>query len=104
MVLKYLNRFKTYIEKTGIENIGAYEKELLDYAIDRLQEIDQLTLIGTSVNRAGVISFLLNSIHPFDTGSILDQLGIAVRTGHHCNQPLMDKFGIKGTVRASFAF
>ena len=93
-----------YIEKTGIKNIGAYEKELLDYAIDRLQEIDQLTFIGTSINRAGVISFLLNSIHPFDTGAILDQLGIAVRTGHHCNQPLMEKFGIQGTVRASFAF
>ena len=69
-----------------------------------MKEIEGLELIGKANIRAGVISFLLSDIHPFDTGAILDQLGIAVRTGHHCTQPLMERYGIKGTVRASFAF
>lgn len=93
-----------YINKTGIENIAKYEKELVEYALGKLKEIEGIVLIGKSKNRAGVISFLLSDIHPFDTGAILDQLGIAVRTGHHCTQPLMERYGIKGTVRASFAF
>ena len=93
-----------YIKKTGIENITEYEKELVEYALDKLTAIEGIVLIGKSKNRAGVISFLLSDIHPFDTGAILDQLGIAVRTGHHCTQPLMERYGIKGTVRASFAF
>jgi len=93
-----------YIKKTGIENIAEYEKELVEYALGKLKEIEGIVLIGKSKNRAGVISFLLSDIHPFDTGAILDQLGIAVRTGHHCTQPLMERYGIKGTVRASFAF
>ncbi|HMB92886.1 MAG TPA: aminotransferase class V-fold PLP-dependent enzyme, partial [Rhodothermales bacterium] len=81
-----------------------YEHKLLDYATTRLSEIDGLRLIGTAAEKASVCSFLVDDIHPYDTGTILDRLGIAVRTGHHCTQPLMDRFGIPGTVRASLAF
>jgi len=93
-----------YINEIGLSTISAYEHELLEYATEKLSAIEGLKIIGTSKNKAGVISFVLNGIHPYDTGVILDQLGIAVRTGHHCTQPIMDKFGIPGTVRASLAF
>jgi len=83
--------------------VAAHEQDILHYATERLLEIDGLRIIGTAANKASVISFLLADTHPFDVGTILDQLGIAVRTGHHCTQPLMDFYGIPGTVRASFA-
>ena len=70
----------------------------------KLSQIDNLTIYGNAENKTSVISFLLNGIHPYDTGMVLDKLGIAVRTGHHCTQPVMDHFNIPGTVRASFAF
>jgi cysteine desulfurase / selenocysteine lyase len=92
-----------FIDSIGIENIGAWENELLQYATEKLLEIPNLRIIGTAEHKASVISFLVGDIHPFDIGTILDQLGIAVRTGHHCTMPLMDRLGIPGTVRASFA-
>ncbi len=93
-----------YIQKIGIKNIATYENELLQYATERLKKIEDITIFGTSKNKAGVLSFNLNGIHPFDVGSIIDKLGIAVRTGHHCTQPIMQFYKIPGTVRASFAF
>ncbi|MFT4752986.1 MAG: cysteine desulfurase/selenocysteine lyase [Salibacteraceae bacterium] len=92
-----------FIEKYGIENISAHEKMLHDYTTEELNKIDGIRLIGTADNKAGVVSFLIGDIHPYDIGVILDQLGIAVRTGHHCTEPLMHRFNIPGTVRASFA-
>lgn len=93
-----------YMNAIGFENIAAYEQELLDYGTKRLQEIDGLTIYGTSENKASVISFNIEGIHPYDIGTIIDKLGIAVRTGHHCAQPIMNFFNIPGTIRASFAF
>jgi cysteine desulfurase/selenocysteine lyase len=93
-----------YIENTGLENIRCYEEHLLHYATERLLQIEGLQIIGTSGHKSSVISFLLKGIHPYDMGMLLDRLGIAVRTGHHCAQPLMDALGIEGTLRASFAF
>jgi len=93
-----------YINEIGLEKIKQYEHELLEYATEKLSEIEGIKFIGTADNKASVISFNLENIHPYDVGVILDQLGIAVRTGHHCTQPLMDIFAIPGTVRASFAF
>ncbi|HET7818073.1 MAG TPA: cysteine desulfurase [Bacteroidia bacterium] len=93
-----------YINTIGLENISAYEHELTQYATEKLLTIDGLKIIGNSINKASVISFVLEGIHPYDIGVILDQLGIAVRTGHHCTQPLMDKYKIPGTIRASLAF
>lgn len=92
-----------FMEEVGIENIGNWEHELLEYGTQKLLEIEGLRIIGTASNKASVISFLVGDIHPYDLGTILDQLGIAVRTGHHCAMPLMDRFKIPGTVRASFA-
>ena len=93
-----------YIEKTGLENIGLYEDNLLRYATAKLQQIEGLRIYGNAKHKSPVISFLVNGIHPYDMGMLLDRLGIAVRTGHHCAQPLMDVLGIDGTLRASFAF
>jgi len=93
-----------YMNEIGLENIAAYEDELLAYGTERLLEIDDLRIYGTSKNKAAVISFNIGTIHPFDIGSILDKFGIAVRTGHHCAQPIMNFYNIPGTVRASFAF
>lgn len=93
-----------YINQTGIRNIETAEHELLQYAMERLSAIEGLRFIGNAKNRAGAISFLVGAIHPYDLGELLDKQAIAVRTGHHCTQPLMDFFGIPGTVRASFAF
>jgi cysteine desulfurase/selenocysteine lyase len=92
-----------YVASIGIENIAAHEHDLLVYATERLQEIDRLRIIGTAANKAAVISFVLEGIHPHDIGTILDQEGIAVRTGHHCAQPLMLRYNIPATGRASFA-
>jgi cysteine desulfurase / selenocysteine lyase len=93
-----------YINDIGLFNIAQYEEELLDYATQELLSIDGLRIIGTAQHKASVISFLVGNIHPYDMGTILDKLGIAVRTGHHCTQPVMDRFCIPGTARASFAF
>jgi cysteine desulfurase / selenocysteine lyase len=93
-----------YMNSIGFDNIAVYEQELLDYGTKRLQEIDGLTIYGTSENKASVISFNIDGIHPYDIGTIIDKLGIAVRTGHHCAQPIMNFFNIPGTIRASFAF
>ena len=93
-----------YVQGVGMDEIARYESDLCSYAIDRLGEIPGIRLIGTSSCRSGVVSFLVGDIHPSDMGTLLDRLGIAVRTGHHCAEPLMDRFGIPGTVRASFSF
>jgi len=93
-----------YIEKIGLDAISDYENELLAYATQKLKTIKGLKIIGESAHKASVLSFVVEGVHPYDIGSILDKLGIAVRTGHHCAQPVMDKYGISGTVRASFAF
>lgn len=93
-----------YMNSIGFEHIAAYENELLDYATKALQTIEGLKIYGTASNKTSVISFNLEGIHPYDVGTILDKLGIAVRTGHHCTQPIMDFYKIPGTVRASFAF
>jgi cysteine desulfurase/selenocysteine lyase len=93
-----------YILSIGYDFIGKHEAELLIYGTTELKKIDGLRIVGEAKNKASVISFLIDGIHPFDLGTILDQLGIAIRTGHHCTQPLMDFFKIPGTARASFAF
>ena len=93
-----------YIIGLGLEEIEAHEKELLDYGTQELSKIENLRIIGTNENKASVISFIFEDIHHYDAGTILDQLGIAVRTGNHCAQPLMKRYGISGTIRAAFAF
>lgn len=93
-----------YLNQIGFENIAAYEQKLLEYGTAELSKIEGLKIYGTAQEKASVISFNLAGIHPYDVGVILDKLGIAVRTGHHCTQPIMDFFGIPGTIRASFAF
>ncbi|HEU4718029.1 MAG TPA: cysteine desulfurase [Bacteroidia bacterium] len=92
-----------YVDAIGMANIAAHEHELLVYATEKLNAIPGMRIIGTAKEKAGVISFVVGNHHPFDVGTILDQQGIAVRTGHHCTQPLMQRFGIPGTVRVSFA-
>ena len=87
----------------GFDAIAEHESELLRYATEKLLAIDGLRIIGTAANKASVISFLIEGTHPYDVGTLLDKMGIAVRTGHHCTQPLMDFYQIPGTVRASFA-
>ena len=93
-----------YMNAIGFDDIAAYEHELLLYGTKRLQEIEGLKIFGTSENKTSVISFNIDGIHPYDIGTIIDKLGIAVRTGHHCAQPIMNFFNIPGTIRASFAF
>ncbi|NLI71274.1 MAG: cysteine desulfurase [Bacteroidales bacterium] len=93
-----------YVQNIGMEKIANYENELTRYATKRLMEIDGMRIYGTSENKSSVISFLVENIHPYDIGAILDKHGIAVRTGHHCAQPLMDFLKIPGTVRTSFSF
>lgn len=92
-----------YIESIGLDAIKAYEDELLDYVTSRLSEIEGIRFIGTAEHKSSVISFVVDGVHPYDIGVILDKLGVAVRTGHHCAQPVMDEFGIPGTVRVSLA-
>lgn len=93
-----------YLEKTGFEEIGRWEHELLEYATQKLSAVDGVTIIGTSPTKASVISFVVRGIHAHDLGTILDQEGVAIRAGHHCAQPLMKRFGVPATARASFAF
>ncbi len=92
-----------YVDSIGIDTIAAHEQSLLDYATSQLLAVPGLKIYGQAAHKAGVISFLVDGCHPYDMGLLLDQLGIAVRTGHHCADPLMQRLGITGTVRASFA-
>ena len=92
-----------WMKSFGVKNISIHENALLQYAIQQLKTIDEIRIIGEAKHHASAVSFLIGNIHPYDVGVILDKLGIAVRTGHHCNQPLMKRFNIPGTVRASFA-
>ena len=91
-----------YVSAIGMEQIAAYEQQITGYAMNRLMEIPGMRIFGTAAHRGGVISFLVGNIHHLDMGTLLDRLGIAVRTGHHCAEPLMHRLGIEGTVRASF--
>jgi len=93
-----------YVQEIGIENIAAYEHELTEYVTKRLLEIENMRIIGQAEDKSAVVSFLVGNIHPYDVGMLLDRLGIAVRTGHHCAQPLSDSLEIPGTVRTSFSF
>jgi cysteine desulfurase/selenocysteine lyase len=98
--------FKTaleYIEAIGLDEIKNYEHQLLSYATTEMQKLENIVIYGKAKNKAALISFLIKDIHPFDAGTMIDQMGIALRTGHHCAQPIMDKFHIPGTIRASFA-
>ena len=99
-----LKRAVEYVQQVGLDNIFAYETKLHDFAFDEMSKIPELRFIGTASKKASVISFLIGETHPFDIGTLLDQLGIAIRTGHHCTQPLMDWYNIPGTARASFCF
>jgi cysteine desulfurase/selenocysteine lyase len=92
-----------YVEETGLDEITAHEKDLLVYGTKKLQQIKGVQIYGKAAEKAGILSFLIDDIHSFDAGTIIDKFGIAIRTGHHCAQPVMNKFGIPGTVRASFA-
>ena len=92
-----------YIQALGLDNIAAHEHQLLTAAVDGLQGIDGMRFFGTAPNKSGVVSFLVDDISSYDMGLLLDKLGIAVRTGHHCAQPLMARYGVQGMVRASFA-
>lgn len=91
-----------YVEKTGIDKIARYENELLEYATEKISELKALRIIGTSKNKISVLSFVLENVHPHDVGTFLDFEGVAIRTGHHCTQPIMDRYGISATSRASF--
>ena len=93
---------KLWTTLVGMDKIAAYEHELTQYAMQRLKEIPGMRIFGEAEDKGSVISFLVGDIHHFDMGTLLDRLGIAVRTGHHCAQPLMQRLGIEGTVRASF--
>jgi cysteine desulfurase/selenocysteine lyase len=93
-----------YVNRIGLDKIGAYEHELLAYGTEALSQIGGLRLIGTARQKAAVLSFVMEGIHPHDIGTVLDRMGIAVRTGHHCAQPVMDRFGVPATTRASLAF
>lgn len=93
-----------YITELGLDNIYKYETELLEYATKELKKIDNLKIIGEAEHKSSVISFIIDGIHPSDAGTLLDQMGIAIRTGTHCAEPVMQHFGISGTLRASFAF
>ncbi|WP_299526357.1 aminotransferase class V-fold PLP-dependent enzyme [uncultured Lutibacter sp.] len=93
-----------YMNELGFDNIASYENELLQYATKKLLQIEGLKIYGTSQHKTAVISFNIGEIHPYDIGTIIDKLGIAVRTGHHCAQPIMDFYKIPGTIRASFSF
>jgi cysteine desulfurase / selenocysteine lyase len=92
-----------YVQQIGVENIQAWEEQLVAYAVKQLRQIDGIRFIGTPAYRSGAVSFLVHDIHPYDLGELLDKQGIAIRTGHHCAEPVMDFFCIPGTVRASFA-
>ena len=98
-----LHRAIDYIEQIGMQHIADYEHELLQQATQKLLDINGLHIVGNASEKSAIISFILDGIHPYDAGMIIDKLGVAVRTGHHCTQPIMDKLHIPGTIRASFA-
>jgi cysteine desulfurase/selenocysteine lyase len=93
-----------YLQAIGLDRIGAYEHELLAYATEQMEAIPQVRIIGTAREKAGILSFVLKGVHPHDIGTILDREGIAIRAGHHCAQPVMERFSVPATARASFAF
>ena len=93
-----------YISAIGMKNIADYEHHLLNYATQKIKEIEGVSIIGEAKEKSGVLSFVVDGVHPYDIGMMLDKLGIAIRTGHHCAEPLVDWYGIPGTARASFAF
>jgi len=92
-----------YVTAIGMDNIAAYEAELLDYATQQAEQIKGLNIIGQAAHKGGILSFTLDRIHPHDIGTMLDSLGIAIRAGHHCAMPVMDFYGVPATARASFA-
>ena len=92
----------SYLEGIGMNNIKSHESDLMTYAIEKLNSIDGIRIYGEETNKAGVISFNISDIHPYDAGTIIDKFGIALRTGNHCAQPVMDSYQIQGTLRASF--
>jgi cysteine desulfurase/selenocysteine lyase len=92
-----------FITSLGLENIKIHEEELLNYATDKILQIDGLKIYGNAKNKSAIISFILEGIHPYDIGLILDKMGVAIRTGNHCTQPIMDKFNLPGTARVSLA-
>ncbi|MCI0597037.1 MAG: aminotransferase class V-fold PLP-dependent enzyme, partial [candidate division Zixibacteria bacterium] len=93
-----------YLNGVGMDNIAAWEQELLEYGTEKLLAVPGLRLVGTAKHKASILSFVMDGIHPHDIGTILDREGIAVRTGHHCAQPVMQRFGVPATARASLAF
>src|SRR5690606_34342490 len=93
-----------YLDAVGLEHVAKHEHDLLDYAVERITGEDGVTLVGTAQCKAAVVSLLVDGVHPYGAGSVLDRMGIAVRIGHHCTKPLMDRFRIPGTVCAFFAF
>ena len=93
-----------YVQSIGIKNIRDYEAELLTYGTEKLTSIEGLRMYGNAQHKVSILSFLIDNIHQYDTGMVLDKLGIAVRTGTHCTQPVMQRFGIEGTIRASLSF
>ena len=93
-----------YLNRLGLPAIGAYEDDLLEYATRQVESIEGVRIIGTADSKVGVVSFTIENVHPHDIGTVLDQRGIAVRTGHHCAQPVMAHFQVPATARASFAF
>jgi cysteine desulfurase/selenocysteine lyase len=93
-----------YLEKIDWEQVAKHEEELLSYATSQIKEIQGIRIVGQAKHKAGVLSFVHESIHHYDLGTLLDQMGIAIRTGHHCTEPLMERMGVTGTARASFAF
>ena len=92
-----------FLQSLDRKEVEAYETQLLQTAIQQLSEIDGIRFIGEAEQRSGLVSFVIDGVHPYDLGTIIDKLGVAVRTGHHCAEPVMTRFGIPGTVRASFA-
>ncbi|MBT8050480.1 MAG: aminotransferase class V-fold PLP-dependent enzyme, partial [Gammaproteobacteria bacterium] len=91
-----------FVERVGVENAAAQEQHVLEYATERMNEIDEVRIIGTAPGKAGTISFTFGDVHPHDLGTIIDHFGVAIRTGHHCTMPLMQFFGVAATARASF--
>jgi cysteine desulfurase/selenocysteine lyase len=93
-----------YMHKLGVDNIAAYEHHLLEVATEKFEALDGIRIVGTAQNKASVLSFMIEGVHPHDVGTIVDQQGVAIRTGHHCAQPVMEFYSIPATARASFAF
>jgi cysteine desulfurase/selenocysteine lyase len=93
-----------YLSEVGLDAVATWEKDLLGYATERVSQIEGIRLIGTARDKASVLGFVLEGVHPHDIGTVLDDAGIAIRAGHHCAQPVMERLGVPATARASFAF